>query len=904
METLLAFASELFGNLPLLFCVECCAIAVKGYLIIGLSRSEADPRQTHTRAFLMFVLGGAIAEDLSWIAKLVQLIFIPDLTYSVVTLFIRIAWAFLAIRSQAIGLLLESLTEPKFKLRWYQFILAAITATIAIHYISFIFFHFAVSSSTEKTLLEYALMRLSAYYFFISVIPSLLLALYRIRSQNLPRIIKRQIAILVQSIIVPLLLLELLQLCNTFTPHIITNAYATVGFSTSLLTYAIYYSARRIMNIRFLNLSTQVRSSNYLSVVDNFKEIAGQLSAVSSTHELAHLVKAFFMQTFKIPTGRTNVYFTSTQILSAHPISAQHTHTMCPHALVEHFFAQHERHSHALAYLRSNKVIIRDELEFNNFYSNRESTKQLAGLLIAINADIFVALYRGEQLAGYIIVEHDARQNELYTDIERDQMAVFASFVSNVIHLVQNHTLESLLAHERELKEELYRKHQEVNQYKESIRSFLSSDGYKKIGIIFYKHHKWFFGNQNAQELVPINPNIQAGHPLAKSLKHIAQQVQFYKVPQTHMARDDKGNRLVLTGVLNLEASHVIVIVYHPDISDIIRKQIDLLKDPSEWDYLLYLETTQSGKFVNTLVPGSSKTIINLKIQILKCALSRKALLLQMPEEDLAPTIEIIHQIGLRDNLHVLNLQTTPAAGNLAIRLFGINPIFGASIEQPLLEKLGNNSTLFIQNINFMDLETQIALANFIKYGYYQPYKSDQRIASDVRIICSTTYDLTTLVSEGRFDPQLHSLLSRELLNLPSLLTIPEDELGDLADECATQAIGQEDIKSLLELSDTEKKRLIDKKVVSLHEFKNQVSRILTNKSRKNTITQETHFDPAYNMSDPSLIEAARLGKHALKDKHIMSMLWSKFKNQNKIATFLSVNRSSVNRRCKEFNLR
>jgi len=56
--------------------------------------------------------------------------------------------------------------------------------------------------------------------------------------------------------------------------------------------------------------------------------------------------------------------------------------------------------------------------------------------------------------------------------------------------------------------------------------------------------------------------------------------------------------------------------------------------------------------------------------------------------------------------------------------------------------------------------------------------------------------------------------------------------------------------------------------------------------------------------SDSKLIEAAQLGKHALKDKKTMTMLWEKFnKNQNKIAEFLEVNRSSVHRRCKLYHL-
>ncbi len=34
-----------------------------------------------------------------------------------------------------------------------------------------------------------------------------------------------------------------------------------------------------------------------------------------------------------------------------------------------------------------------------------------------------------------------------------------------------------------------------------------------------------------------------------------------------------------------------------------------------------------------------------------------------------------------------------------------------------------------------------------------------------------------------------------------------------------------------------------------------------------------------------------------------MAILWNKFRNQNKIAALLGVNRSSVNRRCQEYNL-
>jgi DNA-binding protein Fis len=108
--------------------------------------------------------------------------------------------------------------------------------------------------------------------------------------------------------------------------------------------------------------------------------------------------------------------------------------------------------------------------------------------------------------------------------------------------------------------------------------------------------------------------------------------------------------------------------------------------------------------------------------------------------------------------------------------------------------------------------------------------------------------------------------------------------------------------KQLLALTDKEKQKLIDKKSASISEFKQQVQRLLEAKTHKTHI-EHTVLTPQYDIVDPELLEAARLGKHALRDPRMVAFLWDKFKNQNKIATFLGVNRSSVNRRCKEYGI-
>ena len=128
---------------------------------------------------------------------------------------------------------------------------------------------------------------------------------------------------------------------------------------------------------------------------------------------------------------------------------------------------------------------------------------------------------------------------------------------------------------------------------------------------------------------------------------------------------------MVIAGVPNIEQNNVIITVIYPEITDIIKKQIDLLNDPTQWDFLLYLETTESGKLINQLIPGSGEMLLNFKINLLKTAFSKKAILLEMPDEDLLPMVEIIHHMSMRETLHILTLHPPSKHHDTAIKLFG-----------------------------------------------------------------------------------------------------------------------------------------------------------------------------------------------------------------------------------------
>ncbi|EKD23377.1 MAG: hypothetical protein ACD_82C00085G0001 [uncultured bacterium] len=198
---------------------------------------------------------------------------------------------------------------------------------------------------------------------------------------------------------------------------------------------------------------------------------------------------------------------------------------------------------------------------------------------------------------------------------------------------------------------------------------------------------------------------------------------------------------------------------------------------------------------------------------------------------------------------------------------------------------------------------------------------------SDVKIIFSSNINLQEAVNKNEFSKELFSELKKACIKVPSIKTFNNNELENLITGYTEQAIKTEELQYILELTELEKRKIINSSPESFYELKNNIQKILIKKSKpKNTIQETiiqknhaqipnknfetktelklaTNFSTTYDLKDKELIEAIKLGKNALKDIKIMSMLWTKFKNQNKIASLLGVNRSSINRRCKEYNL-
>lgn len=891
---------DLLGSDYLIFAVEIIAICAKLLLFCLLIFKGIRVGKTPlTLFFLLSILIASMFENISWLASLIGNIFPTTISSNyqhLLFFFNRIAWAFTITQYQSIALFLDSLSVEKFTLSIKRKLILFISLAI-----SFSWIYIAISQyqliNRDPTLYNYAL--LTVCYGFIIILLSTHSVLKKLRANSLPRILKKQLSLLIPYIIAPWLFFDTIQILCWFFGYTQQVINPITCISTILLTYAIYYCARKMVGLRFLNLKDHVESIKKNPFIDGFKHVLEQLGHATTIKELSHITQTFFKDTFAIPVGRTHLYVRQIkphkQSMNSYPLSRIESE-------VETFIAA--SNSELLDQLQHTKILIHDELAFSDFYQTTAHTQALLTFLDRINADIFLPIYEKNAIIGYIIIERFARIDRFYTNVERDEMLVLTNYLSNLINLIENKNFESLMQQEKEIKEELYSKHQEINQYKESIRSFLRNSEQKSIAIVFYKNRRFVCANQTAKELILVNLNTQDGHSLTKAFKQIARDVEQYKTAQIVFTKDLNGNKLILSGVPSIEQNSVIITAYYPEIADIVKKQIDLLKDPSKWDYLLYLETTKSGQLINQLVPGSGETLLNFKIDLLKTALSNKAALLEINDEDLLPTVEILHHISLREHLHVLQLNEHNSTVDTAIKLFGINPIFKENNDVPLLKKLNETGTLFIQNVEYLDPELQNYLAEFLRYGYYRIFKSDTKVPSNVRIICSTNRDLQIMVHHGTFSSALFNELKKAPISMPSLLTLPPEELSELAEGFSEQTMHNNELKNLLELTDREQYKIAIKRPVSLHELKQKVQQLVLQKSKKNNVYDETEFNPSYEVSDPHLVEAARLGKHALRDRKIMTQLWEKFQNQSKLATFLGVNRSSINRRCKEYNLK
>ncbi len=908
MFTLLTNFLEILSNTHVLLAIQTVGFLFKFYIFVFCVHHYRKSRhRTWASCTIIGVIAGSMFEDFAWIASLsYQIGLFP---FTIKQICVRFGWIAHVVMYQSLSFFVDSFSHRSYRLRWYHYCFITIAITL-----SSLFAFLIITQTPDRLLFEASLQKYTAQYTLLILMPfTLIKALHNAWNKHLPRILLYQTNTLIKFLLFPFLISNIWQLYpfNLILDQTITSNVSAVGISTVISFFTIYFCLRRIIGLRFFDIHGHVHepNPNRFNFVRDFKNVLENLGQISHITEVQLVLQHFFNTAFDVRPQAITLCLRSAHIATTHDARLLPTNNIHD-IIIENFIIDADHATPAvdspLLLLKKQKIFIKDEVEYTHFYQPTDSTKTILHFLEKLNADIFLPLYEDQKIIAAIIIERDARLKPLYTDAERDEMVVFASYLSKIIHLLQNRNLNELIKQRKDITDDLYLKHQEIRQYKESIKSFLRINNHEQsIGILFYKNKKFTFGNAVAQEMLGIDPNTHKGDTVSQRLKDLIAQVMLYKTTTNSMFANLQGKRIVVTAIPQGESDGAVLTVHYPEVSDVIKRLIDHIKDPSDWDYLLYLETTESGKLINSLIPGTSEPLLNFKMELLKAALNKKAVLLDMAHADVLQTVELLHHISLRETLHTLEINHPLPAhhADTAIKLFGINPIFGAQHGQPLLERLNKKGTLFIKNIHNLDKESQEVLADLIRYGFYKMYKSDRKVQTDVRLIFSTDKDLEKRVQEGTFSPLLLNELRKTSLTFPSLETLKKEEFEDLMQGFTEQAITNSVTQKLLALSVKDKEKIINQKPESLAALKTKVNNQLEVKSKKQELVKHIEFDAAYNIEDPELLEAARLGKKALKNEPVMRLLWDKFQCQNKIALFLCVNRSSVHRRVKAYNL-
>jgi len=131
-----------------------------------------------------------------------------------------------------------------------------------------------------------------------------------------------------------------------------------------------------------------------------------------------------------------------------------------------------------------------------------------------------------------------------------------------------------------------------------------------------------------------------------------------------------------------------------------------------------------------------------------------------------------IHAQSARRHQPFVPLACGALAGErLAAELLGHarEAVQGADRAEPGLISAAHGGTLYLDEVAWLPLETQVEVRNVIRAEEVQSLGSDKPQAVDVRFVIATSRDLAAAVEEGRFSAELLSHLNTSRLDVPPL---------------------------------------------------------------------------------------------------------------------------------------
>jgi two-component system nitrogen regulation response regulator NtrX len=243
-------------------------------------------------------------------------------------------------------------------------------------------------------------------------------------------------------------------------------------------------------------------------------------------------------------------------------------------------------------------------------------------------------------------------------------------------------------------------------------------------------------------------------------------------------------------------------------VSAIHRGAYDFIEKPFKADRLILvcdraLETSKLRREVSDLkkrsgdtteLIGTSSAMNNLRQTMERVSPSNSRVMIIGPsgsgKEMVARTIHTQSQRKSGPFVTINAATITPE--RMEIELFGTEPN-GAERKIGALEE-AHRGTLYIDEVGDMPRETQGKILRVLVDQQFERVGGGKRVKVDVRIISSTSYDLQTLIEQGRFREDLYHRLAVVPILVPGLSERRED-IPFLVDHFMRQTAAQAGIK-------------------------------------------------------------------------------------------------------------
>ncbi|MBX7136440.1 MAG: sigma-54 dependent transcriptional regulator [Oligoflexia bacterium] len=154
----------------------------------------------------------------------------------------------------------------------------------------------------------------------------------------------------------------------------------------------------------------------------------------------------------------------------------------------------------------------------------------------------------------------------------------------------------------------------------------------------------------------------------------------------------------------------------------------------------------------------------------------------------------MVHRISARQTEHFVRYQPNFATADLVnSELFGhLRGAFtGAGSARNGLLREAHRGTLFLDEVEALPLETQVALLGVLQEQTFRPLGSDQEIPVDLRLISASNQDLDELQHQGKLRRDFYHRIAHLRITIPALRERRED-IPELAQHFLAQSAARD----------------------------------------------------------------------------------------------------------------